>query len=86
MEYNNLKKIPEMFDNSCHFEPTFFLRDSNISVLMPSLQRVDGRDSGEVAHLALLGLKIQEPAFWVYKQIIKAVVRLLLFGKKCACY
>ena len=31
---------------------------------MPSHLAVEGRDLYEVAHLALLGIKIQEPAFW----------------------
>ena len=57
---------PEMCDNSCHFEPTFTL--NGIPILGYGCQAFIMQRKAEVspavAHLGLLGVKIQEPAFW----------------------
>lgn len=58
-----------MFDNSCYFEPTDTL--NGIPTLpyrcqAPTRKRIGGEGKSKVAvtHLALLGVKVQEPAFW----------------------
>ena len=72
---------PEMCDNSCHFEPTFTL--NGILILEHRCQAFIAQSKAEVlpavAHLALLGVKIQEPAFWVTneKQSFRAVFYMI---------
>lgn len=72
---------PEMFDNSCHFEPTFTL--NGMLTLEHGCQAFIVQRKAEVlsaaAHLALLGVKIQEPAFWVTneKQSFRAVFYMI---------
>ena len=55
--------ISGMHDNSCCIEPTFTLNGIPISVsdVRPPFA-VEGRKQRAVAHLALLGVKRQEPA------------------------
>ena len=63
-----------MYDNSCCFEPTDTLNGSPIlpgSCQAPtSSEGLEGKVKVLVAvtHLALLGVKRQEPAFWGKKQ------------------
>ena len=62
-----------MTDNACCIEPTFTLNGTPIlQNSMPSLpafaDAVEGSECAAVTHLALLGVKIQETAFWVKKQ------------------
>ncbi len=65
-----------MYDNSCDFEPTFFFRDTDIYTWMSGRLRLEGRDLCEEAHLAWLGLKMQETASPVVllKKIIQKIV------------
>lgn len=58
-----------MHDKSCYFEPTDTL--NGILILPYRCQAsgfrpyaVEGRSMVAVTHLALLGVKIQDPAFW----------------------
>ena len=46
-----------MFDSLSYFDPTFYRRDSYISILMSGLHRVDGRGLDAVTHLAGLGVE-----------------------------
>ncbi len=63
----NPDEMPGMHDNSCDFEPTFTLK--GIPILPIGCQALiasgEGRREVAVTHLALLGVKKQEPAFWV---------------------
>ena len=63
---------------SCYFEPTLFIWDSYIFKLMSCLHRVDGRCLCAVTHLALLGVKMQETAFWVFAKDKKTTTLLLM--------
>ena len=52
---------------SRYFEPTFtFMGFQNRSSDVRPPFAVEGRRAVEVTHLALLGVKIAETAFWVY--------------------
>ena len=56
---------------SCYFEPTFTLNGIPISpsgcqAPLRKKQTGEGKRLVAVTHLALLGVKIQEPAFWEY--------------------
>ena len=58
-----------MFETLVSFEPTFTLNGIPISpsgCQAPLLRKTPGEGKSKVAvtHLALLGVKIQEPAFW----------------------
>ena len=59
-----------MFDNSCCFEPTFTL--NGIPILARRCQAIIAQWKAEalfaVTHLALLGVKKQEAAFWGYNK------------------
>ena len=62
-------KVPGMFETLVSFEPTFTLNGIPISpsgCQAPLLRKTSGEGKSEVAvtHLALLGVKRQEPAFW----------------------
>ena len=58
---------PGMFDTSVILNLQYFKRDSYISVICQTSDfAVEGRKAVEVTHLALLGVKIAETAFWVY--------------------
>lgn len=56
MSIFNIIKLPEMFDHTCYFEPTF--KFSGFQQTLPMtclpLSDVDFRSKGEVAHLALI--------------------------------
>ena len=68
-----------MYDNSCYFEPTFTL--NGIPILARRCQAIIAQWKAEalfaVTHLALLGVKRQEPAFRVTKE--KTVLRGCFF-------
>ena len=59
-----------MYDNSCYFEPTFTL--NGIPISARRCQAIIAQWKAEalfaVTHLALLGVKRQEPAFRVTKE------------------
>ena len=56
-----------MFDTPYYFEPTFtFMGFQDLSLDVRPPFAVEGRRAVEVTHLALLGVKIAETAFWVY--------------------
>lgn len=62
-----------MCDNSCYFEPTDTL--NGILILPYRCQAsgfrpyaVEGRSMVAVTHLALLGVKIQDSAFWAIQK------------------
>ena len=82
-----------MCDNSCYFEPTFTL--NGILILEHRCQAFIAQRKAEVlpavAHLALLGVKIQEPAFWVTNEkqsfgglffIMREISKLLFFKER----
>ena len=49
--------------------------------------RTEGRNLCAVTHLALLGVKIQEPAFWVYLLMMKAALgRFFCYIKDFSCF
>ena len=52
-----------MFDKPTILNLHFLLRDSYIAVWMAGRHRTDGRRTGAVTHLALLGVKIVGSAF-----------------------
>ena len=71
-----------MFDNSCCFEPTDI--KNGIPKLLHGCQAIIVQWKAEiavaVAHLALLGVKRQEPAFWgLHKRKAVIMAAFLLF-------
>ena len=75
-----------MCDNFCLFlNLHFFQRDSYIARWLASPHSTGGLEGKSkalvaVTHLALLGVKRQEAAFWVFIQKKKAVLRDCFFG------
>ena len=75
-----------MFETLVSFEPTFTLNGIPISpsgCQAPLLRKTSGEGKSVVAvtHLALLGVKRQEPAFWAYTEDERELLATLFFAR-----
>ena len=78
-----MNKVPGMFDTPAILNLHLRLWDSYIADWKSSRHyAAEGRRCVAVTHLALLGVKVQEPAFWVFKMGSNVLLPIFSFSRK----